>query len=60
MKQKIIRGSKRGLTFSFPSKGRLSIGSNFTYEIDKTAGSITIKPAKEGKHTISRKRAGEG
>lgn len=59
MKDKIIRGSSRGLTFSFPSQGRLSIGSSFDYLIDKSARSITLMPSDHGRYRISRKKAGE-
>ena len=49
MKEKIIKPSKRGLTFSFPSKGSLSIGHTFDYLIDTAAKTIRIVPAASGR-----------
>lgn len=57
---KRIRKSRRGLTFSFPSNGSLSIGCHFDYIIDgKKEARIRIVPAEDGRFTISRKRSGE-
>jgi len=58
MNDKLIRGSRRGLTFSFPSKGCLSIGQRFEYIIDKARSNIKIIPSVVGSHTVSRKRSG--
>lgn len=58
--EKTIKKSKRGLTFSFPSTGKLSIGSRYDYIIDKNSRSICIQPAVDGSHTVSRKKSGEG
>jgi len=57
VKEKIIKPSKRGLTFSFPSKGSLSIGHTFDYLIDTAAKTIRIVPAASGRYRVSRKRA---
>lgn len=60
MKEKFIRKSNRGLTFSFPSEGGLSIGCHYNYVIDdKENPSIRIVPAQDGRYTMSRKRNGE-
>lgn len=56
---KTIKGSKRGLTFSFPSRGRLSIGCQYDYIIDKENKSIRITPSEQGRYKLSRKKAGE-
>lgn len=56
---KTIKGSKRGLTFSFPSRGQLSIGCQYDYIIDKDNKSIRIVPSENGRYKLSRKRAGE-
>ena len=37
---KLIKKSNRGLTFSFPSSGKLSIGSRYDYIISKDQLSI--------------------
>ena len=58
MKDKIIRSSQRGLTFSFPSKGKLTIGQQYEYIICKEPASIQILPSVSGKYTVSRKRSG--
>lgn len=34
---KQIKKSRRGLTFSFPSAGRLSVGSHYDYVIEKAS-----------------------
>lgn len=57
---KLIKTSGRGLTFSFPSQGALSIGSRFDYVVDTEAKTITIVPSENGRHTVSRKKAGAG
>lgn len=59
MRDKIIHGSRRGLTFSFPDKGMLKVGARFEYLIEKETQTIRIVPSEEGKHTVSRKRSGE-
>ena len=56
---KIIRGSHRGLTFSFPSRGKLAIGQRYDYVIDKDTQSVKIVPADEGRYKVSRKQAGD-
>lgn len=56
--EKIIRGSHRGLTFSFPEKGRLKVGTRFDYLVEKDTQTIRIILTTEGKHTVSRKRSG--
>lgn len=53
---KQIRKSRRGLTFSFPSAGRLSVGSHYDYVIEKASRSIRIIPANAGRYKISRKK----
>lgn len=59
MEDKIIRGSTRGLTFSFPGSGKLKIGARFDYLIEKESQTIRIIPTEDGKHTVSRKRSGD-
>lgn len=59
MEDKIIRGSHRGLTFSFPDVGKLRVGNRFDYLIEKESKSIRIIPAEDGAHTVSRKRSGD-
>ena len=57
---KIIKGSNRGLTFSFPDdkSGPLNIGAHYDYIIgDK---SVTIKASETGRYTVSRKKSGAG
>lgn len=57
--EKKIKGSKRGLTFSFISEnGAFAPGSRYRYVIDKDAGRIVILPSKDGGNTVSRKRSG--
>lgn len=58
--EKLIKKSNRGLTFSFPSSGKLSIGSRYDYIIDKANQSIRITAAQEGRYKLSRKKHGEG
>lgn len=58
--QKIIKGSNRGLTFSFPDdeSGMLGIGAHYDYIIgDK---SVTIRASEKGRYTVSRKKSGAG
>ena len=55
---KQIKKSRRGLTFSFPSAGRLSVGSHYDYVIEKASRSIRIVPAEAGRYKISRKKNG--
>ena len=57
MKEKIIRGSKRGLTFSFAPTKRLDVGGRYDYIIEK--GRIRIVPADAGRYKVSRKRGKE-
>lgn len=56
---KQIKKSRRGLTFSFPSAGRLSVGSHYDYVIEKASRSIRIVPAEAGQYKISRKKNGK-
>lgn len=56
---KQIKKSRRGLTFSFPSAGRLSVGSHYDYVIEKASRSIRIVPAEAGRYKISRKKNGK-
>ena len=56
---KLIKKSNRGLTFSFPSSGKLSIGSRYDYIISKDQQSIRICAAQNGRYKLSRKRRGE-
>lgn len=53
---KQIKKSLRGLTFSFSSVGRLSVGSHYDYIIEKESRSIRIIPADAGRYKISRKK----
>lgn len=55
---KQIKKSRRGLTSSFPSAGRLSVGSHYDYVIEKASRSIRIVPAEAGRYKISRKKNG--
>ena len=57
MKEKIIRGSKRGLTFSFAPTKRLDVGGRYDYIIEKER--IRIVPADAGRYKVSRKRGKE-
>ena len=57
-KDKRIKKSRRGLTFSFPSAGRLSVGSHYDYVIEKESRSILIVPSEVGRYKISRKKKG--
>lgn len=57
--QKVIKGSKRGLTFSFVSHdGVFMPGTHYRYMIDKNQQQITIVPSKDGGNTVSKKRSG--
>lgn len=58
MHEKIIHGSRRGLTFSFSSSKSLMIGSQFDYIIDQTLPGIRIVSAPEGRYKVSRKKNG--
>lgn len=58
MDTKTLRTSNRGLTFSFPSSGKLCIGAKFDYVVDAEKKVISIIPSENGKHTVSRKRTG--
>lgn len=60
--QKIIRGSRRGLTFSLPDEanGQLPIGAHYDYVIDTEKKTIRLSASEEGRYTVSRKRAGHG
>lgn len=62
MLEKLIKKSLRGLTFSFPSLGKLTIGSRYDYVIDRASESpcIRIEPASAGRYRMSRKKSGEG
>lgn len=57
--EKKIKKSHRGLTFSFPSAGRLAIGHRYDYVIDPAANKIRIVPAENGKYKVSRKKNGD-
>lgn len=57
--KKTIKGSKRGLTFSFVSPdGAFSPGSHYRYILDKDNSRIAIIPSKDGGNTVSKKRSG--
>lgn len=57
--QKKIRGSKRGLTFSFVVDGeQFAPGTHYRYIVDKTNCKITIVPSKNGGNTVSKKKSG--
>lgn len=54
-----IKNSKRGLTFSFPSKGKhFKIGTKYRYIVDKEHKEILILPDIDGNMTVSRKKSG--
>ena len=57
--EKTIRGSQRGLTFSFSEQGSLTVGQRYDYIIDKAAKRIRIVPAEDGQFKLSRKRIGK-
>ena len=57
LNEKIIRESKRGLTFSFPPTKALDIGGRYDYIIEQQC--IRIVPADTGRYKVSRKRGGE-
>lgn len=54
MKEKFIRGSRRGLTFSFTPTGVLDVGSRYDYIIEQNR--IRIVPTDSGRYKVSRKR----
>lgn len=54
MKDKVIRESQRGLTFSFAPTDKLGVGSRYDYVIEKDR--IRIVPAVSGRYKVSRKR----
>lgn len=54
MKDKVIRESQRGLTFSFTPTDKLGVGSRYDYVIEKDC--IRIVPAVSGRYKVSRKR----
>lgn len=57
LNEKIIRESKRGLTFSFPPMKALDIGGRYDYIIEEQC--IRIVPADTGHYKVSRKRVRE-
>ena len=57
LNEKIIRESKRGLTFSFPPTKALDIGGRYDYIIEEQC--IRIVPADAGHYKVSRKRGRE-
>lgn len=57
MQEKVIRGSKRGLTFSFAPTESLGIGNRYDYVIED--GGIKIVPSDNGRYKVSRKQSGE-
>lgn len=56
--KKEIKGSKRGLTFSFLGTGNFAPGEHFRYIIDPEEYRITILPSSDGGNTVSKKRSG--
>lgn len=58
MTKKIIKSSTRGLTFSFPSTGNLTVGCRYDYTIDKSSTSIQITSSANGRYKLSRKKTG--
>lgn len=54
MQEKFIRGSRRGLTFSFTPTGVLDVGSRYDYIIEQNR--IRIVPTDSGRYKVSRKR----
>lgn len=58
MTEKTIKGSRRGLTFSFPSVGKLAVGAHYDYIIERSPFRIRIIAAEQGPYTVSRKRSG--
>ena len=59
MKEKIIKNSSRGLTFSFPPTDKLGIGCHYDYIIDKETTSNRISSSSAGRYKMSRKKNGE-
>ena len=57
--EKRIKGSKRGLTFSFPKTERFTPGTHYRYIILPEEKKIVIVPSETGGNTISRKISGE-
>ncbi len=57
-KEKEIKKSKRGLTFSFHPNKKLGIGSRYDYVIDKAAHRIRLVPSDTGRYKVSRKKNG--
>lgn len=59
--QKIIKGSRRGLTFSFePDDTGFEIGAHYDYVIDSTAQTVRIEVSPRGAYTVSRKKKAHG
>ena len=58
MQEKTIKRSSRGLTFSYPSKGLLQVGSTYDYIIEKETKHIRIVPSASGRYKVSRKKNG--
>ena len=58
--KKILKMSKRGITFSFDSKEseKFSIGSKYTYVYDVDQNNLVIFPSDNEGNTVSRKKAG--
>ena len=56
--KKEIKGSKRGLTFSFKGSGNFAPGEHFRYIIEPEECRITILPSSDGGNTVSKKRSG--
>lgn len=54
--KKIIKSSKRGLTFAFEPTESMSPGDKYEYCLE--GNQIVIKPSKSGNMTISRKKSG--
>ncbi len=60
MTEKTIKSSRRGLTFSFPSEGKLAVGNHYDYIIERAPFRIRIVAAEDGRYKMSRKRSGTG
>lgn len=60
MTEKTIKSSRRGLTFSFPSEGKLAVGNHYDYIIERAPFRIRIIAAENGRYKMSRKRSGAG
>ncbi len=54
---KIIKNSKRGLTFSFNENDTFRAGTRYRYIVDKTASEVIIVPDEDGKYKMSKKGA---